>query len=50
MEITNFNVFMEALRAFGKYGNRAAVRVVHDCTACIYHLNCKKPVSKWSFQ
>ena len=52
MEITNFNVFMEAsrLRKIWKYGNMAAVRVVHDCTACIYRLNCEKPVSKWSFQ
>ena len=26
------------------------VKVIHDVTACIYKINCDKPVSKWSFQ
>ena len=28
----------------------AQVKVIHDVTACIYKINCDKPVSKWSFQ
>ena len=28
----------------------AQVRVIHDVTACIYKINCDKPVSKRSFQ
>ena len=28
----------------------APVKVIHDFTACIYKINCDKPVSKWSFQ
>ena len=28
----------------------AQVKVIHDVTACIYKINCDKPVSKRSFQ
>ena len=28
----------------------AQFKVIHDATACIYKINCDKPVSKWSFQ
>ena len=28
----------------------AQVKVIHDVTACIYKINCDKPVSKWFFQ
>ena len=28
----------------------AQVKVIHDIMACIYKINCDKPVSKWSFQ
>ena len=28
----------------------AQIKVIHDVTACIYKINCDKPVSKWSFQ
>ena len=26
------------------------VKVIHDVTACIYKINCARPVFKWSFQ
>ena len=26
------------------------VKGIHDITACIYKINCDKPISKWSFQ
>ena len=28
----------------------AQVKVIHDVTACIYKINCRKTASKWSFQ
>ena len=34
----------------GKTSVMAQVKVTHDVTACIYQINCDKPVSKWSFQ
>ena len=34
----------------GETSVMAQVKVIHDVTACIYKINCDKPVSKWSFQ
>ena len=34
----------------GETSVMAQVKVIHDVTACIYKINCDKPVSRWSFQ